>query len=130
MDYFVVGDRIREYREKCGLSQDELAELASIHRVTLARYESGKIDPGSQALARIANALGVSMDVLAGRSTEADMPFIKLPRTPEARIVSAGMDKMPQKARETIVSVILAMYQKDHPEYFNQEEGAEDDSEL
>lgn len=130
MDYFFVGDKIREYREKNGLSQDELAELASIHRVTLARYEAGKIDPGSQALARIADALGVSMDVLAGRSSTEDDPTKQPPRTPEARIVSTGMDRMPKDKRETLLSVILAMYQKDHPEYFTQEGSAPHDAGL
>lgn len=123
MDYFVVGDRIRTFREKSGLSQDELAELASIHRVTLARYESGKVDPGAQALARIADALGVSADALLGRNDPNNEPLTRAPRTPEARIVSAGMDRMPLAAREKIVDVILAMYQKEHPEYFDQEEG-------
>ena len=123
MEYFVVGDRIREFREKCGLTQDELAELASIHRVTLARYEAGRMDPGSQALARIADVLGVTTDALLGRSDLSAESVPRAPRTPEARIVSAGMDRMPLSAREKIVDVILAMYQKEHPEYFDQEEG-------
>ena len=119
MEHYVVGDQIRKYREKLGLNQDELAELSSIHRVTLARYEAGRVEPGAQALARIADALGVSTDVLLGRINESDAEKAA-PRTPEARIVSTGMDRLPQDARETILTVLRAMYQKDHPELFDQ----------
>jgi transcriptional regulator with XRE-family HTH domain len=66
-----VGENIRERRKQLGYNQDELAELASLNRVTVAKYESGKVEPGAQALARIADALGVSVDVLLGRSVEA-----------------------------------------------------------
>lgn len=130
MAFYDLGKRIREFRIKAGLNQEQLAEMALLNRVTIAKYETGTIEPGAQAIARIADALGITTDALFGRGDPHEMPAEKGPRTPEARIVSAGMDKMPQKARETIVSVILAMYQKDHPEYFNQEEGAEDDSQL
>lgn len=69
MSYFEIGENIRKTREMQGLSQEELAELAALHRVTLARYESGKVEPGAQQLGRIADALGVSVDVLLGRNS-------------------------------------------------------------
>lgn len=128
MAFYDVGNKIREYRVRAGLNQEQLAELALLNRVTVAKYETGKAEPGAQAIARIADALGITTDALFGRGDPHEMPVEKAPRTPEARIVSAGMDKMPQKARETIVSVILAMYQKDYPEYFKQEEGASDET--
>lgn len=69
MNHYVVGENIGRYRDKLNLSQEELAELAGIHRVTLARYETGRTEPGAQHLARIADALNVSVDVLLGRDT-------------------------------------------------------------
>ena len=65
---YLVGDRIREFRKQMGMNQDELAELASLNRVTIAKYESGKVEPGAQALSRIADALEITVDVLLGRS--------------------------------------------------------------
>lgn len=65
-----IGDNIRECRKMRGLNQDELAELARLNRVTVAKYESGKIEPGANALSRIADVLEVSVDVLLGRSPD------------------------------------------------------------
>lgn len=67
-----VGERIREFRKQAGMNQDQLAELASLNRVTIAKYESGKVEPGAKAIARIADALEISVDVLLGRP--ADQP--------------------------------------------------------
>lgn len=66
---FDVGERIKNRRKEFGMSQDELAELANLNRVTVAKYESGKVEPGAQALSRIADALETSVDILLGRST-------------------------------------------------------------
>ena len=120
MNYFVVGDRIREYREQRNLSQDELAELASIHRVTLSRYESGRVDPGAQALARIADALGVTTDMLLGRENGSEKPP-NAPRTLQGRIISGGVDKLPLEERERALDVFRAMY-SNFPDLFDDEE--------
>ena len=63
-----VGDQIRELRKTRGLNQDQLAEMANLNRVTVAKYEAGKIEPGAQALSRIADALEVTTDELLGRA--------------------------------------------------------------
>lgn len=47
-------------------SQAVVARLAEMHPNTLARIERGEIEPGGWALARLAAALGVSLDLLAG----------------------------------------------------------------
>ena len=116
-----TGERIRALRKQRGLNQDQLAELASLNRVTVAKYESGRVEPGAQALARIADALEVTTDALLGRSEE--IPVQNNPKTPEARIVSGGMDKLPKEQREQILNVARAMYAK-NPELFsgNQQE--------
>ena len=72
-----VGRRISEIRREKGYSQEELAEMALLSRVTLARYETGMIEPGVFALSRIADALNVSTDELLCR-TEKLPPFIQL----------------------------------------------------
>ena len=70
MAYVDTGERIKRIRQQRGLSQDQLAELASLNRVTIAKYESGKVEPGAQSLGRIADALEVSADDLLGRSDQ------------------------------------------------------------
>lgn len=115
MPIIETGERIRELRKKRGLNQDQLAELASLNRVTIAKYESGRVEPGAHALARIADALEVSTDALLGRSDE--IPELRAPITVEAQIVSGGMDQLPKEKREQILAVVRAMFSQ-NPELF------------
>lgn len=70
-----IGRRISEMRRERGFNQEQLAEMALLSRVTLARYETGVIEPGALALSRIADALNVSADELLCRSEKLP-PFI------------------------------------------------------
>src|SRR5581483_4046524 len=56
--------RIRQLREQLGLSQFRLAAYAGVSRSTLRKYENGDVRARTETLARIAEALGVSVDEL------------------------------------------------------------------
>ena len=60
--------RIKEAREKAGYSQKELAEIIGVAPNTFHGYESGKHDPKSDLLIKIANACKVTTDFLLGTS--------------------------------------------------------------
>ena len=120
-----TGERIRALRKQRNLNQEQLAELASLNRVTVAKYESGRVEPGAQALARIADALEVSVDVLLGRSDEIPEPSNN-PKTREAMLVSGAMDLLPKESREQILNVVRAML-SNHPEIIKKMEGNDDD---
>ena len=109
-----TGERIRQLRMAAGLSQEQLAELSSLNRVTIAKYESGRVEPGAQALSRIADALGVSADALLGRSQVSD-EFSGRPKTDESRIISECVDRMSPADREKALNVFKAVYS----EYFS-----------
>lgn len=70
-----IGKRVAELRRERGYSQEQLAEMAMLNRVTLARYETGVIEPGALALSRIADALGTTTDELLCRVDKLP-PFI------------------------------------------------------
>lgn len=74
---FDIGRRIAELRRERGYNQEQLAEMAMLNRVTLARYETGVIEPGALALGRIADALGVTTDELLCRVDKLP-PFINI----------------------------------------------------
>ena len=115
MAYFDTGEKIRELRKERGLNQDQLAELASLNRVTIAKYESGRVEPGAYALSRIADALEVSADVLLGRSDEPVPEPADDPMTPQIRIVSGWMERMPKEDQDRVVQMMELMF-KNHPE--------------
>ena len=125
MAFFDTGGKIKELRESRNLTQDQLAELSSLNRVTVAKYESGRVEPGAKALSRIADALEVSTDVLLGRSDEVQ-ERAERPYTPEARIVSGAMDMLPKENREQILNVVRAML-SNHPDIIKVMEGIDDD---
>ena len=60
-----MGNNIKKYREKLGISQDKLSKLAGMTFHTIAKIESGATpDPRIETVKKIANGLGVSIDDL------------------------------------------------------------------
>lgn len=59
-----IGTNIRHYREKYGITQEELADKANISRVAIGSYERGIRIPNTKFLIKISNALGVSYEQL------------------------------------------------------------------
>lgn len=74
----IIGERLKDARERMGLTQDQLAAQAGVHRLTVVKLESGARDTaGSDNLARLADALGVSVDYLLGRMERSSIePFV------------------------------------------------------
>ena len=60
-------NRIRELREHMNLRQIDVARETGIDQKTLSNYETGKTNPDSYALIRLADFFGVSIDYLVGR---------------------------------------------------------------
>lgn len=58
-----TGDKIKYYRNKKGISQETLGNLADINSATIKKYEYGLRNPKPDQLKKIAEALGVSMAV-------------------------------------------------------------------
>lgn len=56
-----VGKRIKELRNKLGISQEELAFRSEIHRTYIASLEVGKRNVSIETLEKVVNALEVSM---------------------------------------------------------------------
>lgn len=55
------GRRVRALRERLGLSQEELADKAGIHRTYVGGVERGERNLGLKNVFRIAKALGVTV---------------------------------------------------------------------
>ena len=64
LNYALIGARIRRYREKNGLSQEELAALINISSRHLSKIETGIKNPSLSLVLNTANALHVSADEL------------------------------------------------------------------
>ena len=59
-----IGEKIRYRRKSIGITQLRLAELSGIHPVSIRKYETDKMIPGSEQLNKIADALSISYNAL------------------------------------------------------------------
>lgn len=65
-----LGKRIKEFRSKLKISQDQLVKKADIPFSALAKIEAGYTpNPSMETLIKIADAFGVSLDELVGRKS-------------------------------------------------------------
>ena len=70
VNYALIGERIRYYREKKELSQQELADKVYVNNQHISRIEAGKVKLSLELLILIANELEVSAnDLLVGNLT-------------------------------------------------------------
>lgn len=65
----VFGQRLKEARERQGLSQSQLAERSQLQPSAIAHFEAGRRKPSFDNVRRLATALGVSSDFLIGVET-------------------------------------------------------------
>lgn len=59
--------RLKELRLKRGLTQQEIADLVHVNRVTYTNWEKGKREPSFENLVKLADLFEVSLDWLFGR---------------------------------------------------------------
>ena len=65
----IIGIRVKQLREKTGLSQAKLAKaLGGVSQPVIARYETGDCFPSYSVLIKIADYFNVSTDYLLGRT--------------------------------------------------------------
>lgn len=57
---YEIGGRIRKYREICGISQKELAQLIGVSNARVSNWEQGLNRPDADMIADICKALTVS----------------------------------------------------------------------
>lgn len=106
-----VGKRVRRRREELGIQVKELARAAGIQPTALSELESGR-SKTSKSLHRIATALGVSVEWLAGDDAKPPVRRVYGPLDigllteciAELESQLAGLPLTPAKKAETIAS--------------------------
>jgi len=61
-----IAERIRCFRKRLGITQEELAKRSELHPVSIRRYETGKMIPQYAQIVKLAKALGVSISSISG----------------------------------------------------------------
>lgn len=60
----IIGNRLRKIREEKRLSQTEVAQTMKMLPTQYNKIENGNVSPGLETLAKISDALDVSIDVI------------------------------------------------------------------
>ena len=73
----VIGEQIKKYRVSKEITQEQLGQMIGVTTQAVSKWERGGV-PDAESIPLIADALGVSTDILFGRentSTIVDMIF-------------------------------------------------------
>lgn len=81
----LIGQRMRERRDRLGLSQEDLAQALGQKQNAIYRWEAEKVDPSSFALMRLAEELEVPADYLIGLRDDTGESKEQQELTPEER---------------------------------------------
>ena len=57
-------NKLKSYRERASLTQQELADILKIDRSAISKWETGEFLPRTEKLPAIAKALGCTIDEL------------------------------------------------------------------
>lgn len=68
MGYIGFGLTLRALRGARGWTQDDLAKRSKVTRASIGSYEQGRRAPSLVSAVALADALGVTLDQLAGRA--------------------------------------------------------------
>ncbi len=64
----MLGNTIAAYRKKLGMTQEQLAQKLQVTNQAVSKWESNQCCPDVQLLPALADALGISLDTLFGRT--------------------------------------------------------------
>lgn len=59
----MIGENIRCFREKLGLTQEQVQDFLGVDRTLLSRYENGERDVPFDHLTKLSDLFGVEMEV-------------------------------------------------------------------
>jgi len=105
-DTAAIGKRVRRARVSAGLTQAGLAEAAAISDETVSRIERGAYEPAVSTVVALADALGVSVDALTGRSPSRRS---RQRGSPLVRRLAERAEKLDEKAVSALLQVALQM---------------------
>ena len=112
----MLQENIRAFRQKKGMTQEELASRLHVVRQTVSKWEKGLSVPDAELLIRLAEVLEVSVAQLLGGEAETateekpDAMIEQLSRINEQLAIKNRRAKRVWKAIAFIVGGIIAVY--------------------
>ena len=98
----MIGQRIRDLRKQKRMSQTELAKSAGVSQTTVTAWETGKAEPSSSAVARLADIFNVTTDYLLGRPNKQETKKDDVELSDDDVIMTWGGKPLSDEDRELI----------------------------
>lgn len=114
-----IGIAIRTMRKSRNMTQEDLARAICQSPSSVTMYETGRRAPNYETLEALADTFNVPISSIVSDGNE----YISPPEhaaTPEVRIISAGIDRMPKERREQAIRVLQAAF-AEYSDYFKEE---------
>lgn len=109
MDVTDVGRRVREARERLGMSRLQLAKLIGTSHSYIGKLEDGKLTPTVDRLIQVARALKVDpCELISGQRRR----WVSAQAEQLARVLEA----LPSTERELVVRLVNVLYEKAQPD--------------
>lgn len=105
MDQRSIGRLMQRYREKAGLSQEQLAEAVGLSAIFISFIERGVKKPSLDKFVEIVNVLNITADQLL-------VGVLKNGYKIRASKLTEILDTLPPDEQNRVLSVVEAMVQK------------------
>lgn len=103
----LLSEKIKRYRKALNISQARLAEMIGMSQQAVAKWETGKAEPDSATLKKLASIFGTTIDDLLGNiSNDDDWP-------PEAKVLFRDVKKLTPEQLELVTKLVKEFIDED-----------------
>lgn len=112
---------LREAKERSGYSYSDLANATGVPKSTIQRYFTGAIGKlPLDFIEKICHAMQIDPRTVLGWEYKGEnggdgatnQQNGSVPKTPQARILAAGIDQMPERERERALNMVRLMFEQ------------------
>lgn len=98
----MISEKIKQERERIGISQKRLAELLNVDMQTVWRWENGSRSPRDKMKQKLADIFGVTVSYLMSDDSDINTAQRELPVTQprEKRIISPAHNELPPNVKK------------------------------
>ncbi len=102
----VYAEKIREYRLRAGLSQQELGKYLGISAVAVGKWERAQTQPDIRSLTRMADLFGTTIDELCDH----ELPVSESPEVAPIHVMTRAFRQLTPDEQQKYLAVGRALF--------------------